>query len=74
MAESTVENTVIKVRKRPWYEWLLWALWAVILLFILQNAIGSGAEMESRAAVIFWISFAVWFLAGAVVWFIRRQR
>ena len=62
MSEQTVsEQTVsddylLKVRKRPWYEWILWALWFVILLFILQNAVASGAELESRATTIFWIS------------------
>ena len=65
---------LVKVGKRPWYEWILWAVWAIILLFILQNAIASGAELESRATFIFWISFAVWLLAGVVVWFIRRNK
>jgi len=65
---------LVKVGKRPWYEWVLWAIWAIILLFILQNAIASGSELESRATLIFWISFAVWLLAGIVVWFIRRNK
>ena len=65
---------LVKVGKRPWYEWILWALWAIILLFILQNAIASGAELETRATIIFWVSFAVWLLAGVVVWFIRRGK
>ncbi len=68
------ENYLVKVKKRPWYEWILWALWFIVLLFILQNAIGSGAELESRATIIFWVSFVVWLLAGVVVWFIRRSK
>lgn len=64
----------IKVKKRPWYEWVVWAIWAFGLVFILQNAITSGAELEPRAATIFWVSFVVWLLAGIVVWFIRRNK
>lgn len=68
------ENHVVKVKKRPWYEWILWGIWAVILLFILQNAVASGSELEPRATMIFWVSFAVWLLAGVVIWFIRRSK
>lgn len=68
------KDYVVKVGKRPWYEWVLWALWGIILLFILQNAIASGAELEPRATMIFWVSFVVWLLAGVVVWFIRRNK
>lgn len=64
----------LKIKKRPWYEWIVWAIWAFGLLFILQNAITSGAELEPRAASIFWVMFAVWLLAGGVVWFIRRSK
>lgn len=68
------ENFVIQVKKRPWYEWILWALWGITSLYILQNALASGAELEPRAATIFWVSFVVWLLAGVVVWFIRRNK
>lgn len=67
------ENLVIKVKKRPWYEWLLWAVWLFVLVFVMQNALTSGQELEARAATIFWVSFVVWLLAGVVVWFIRRE-
>lgn len=68
------EVNQMKVRKWPWYAWIIWALWFIVLLFILQNAAASGAELESRASTIFWISFVVWLLAGAVVWFVRRGK
>lgn len=68
------ENFVVKLKKRPWYEWILWLLWLALLIFMAQNASASSAELESRAALIFWISFVVWLLAGSVVWFIRRSR
>jgi hypothetical protein len=68
------ENITVQVKKRPWYEWVLWVLWGIVLLFTLQNAIASGAELESRAAAIFWVSLIVWLLAGVVVWFIRRNK
>ena len=66
-------NFTIKVKKRPWYEWLLWVVWALILMFIYQNAVTSGSELEPRAATIFWVSFVVWLLAGGVIWFTRRS-
>ena len=68
------DKVVIEIKKRPWYEWLLWLLWAALLWFVLQNAVGSGAELESRAAGIFWITAVVWLLAGVVVWFTRRSK
>jgi hypothetical protein len=68
------DKFTIEVKKRPWYEWALWAVWALVLVFILQNAIASGAELEPRAATIFWVSFIVWLLAGGVVWFTRRNK
>ncbi|MCA9922305.1 MAG: hypothetical protein KC419_19100 [Anaerolineales bacterium] len=64
----------IEVKKRPWYEWLLWLIWAAGLWFVLQNAVSSGAELESRAAGIFWVTTIVWLLAGVVVWFTRRSK
>lgn len=67
------EKFTIQVKKRSWYEWLLWLIWAVVLVFIFQNALASGAELEPRATTIFWVSFAVWLLAGGVVWFTRRR-
>jgi hypothetical protein len=70
MAEN---NIVLEVKKRPWYAWVLWALWFVLLVVLAQNALASGAELETRAAVIFWISFAVVLIAGGVVWFVRSN-
>ena len=67
------DQIAIKIKKRPWYEWLLWLIWLLVLVFIFQNAMTSGAELEPRAATIFWVSFIVWLLAGGVVWFTRRK-
>ena len=68
------DKYVIEIKKRPWYEWLLWAIWLIVEIFTVQCAIASKAELEPRAAVIFWI-FAVVLLVGAVVvWFMRRSQ
>lgn len=64
----------IEIKKRAWYEWLLWAVWAVAEIFVLQNAFASGAELEPRAATLFWVIFFVLLAAGAVVWFLRRDK
>jgi hypothetical protein len=63
-----------KTKKRPWLTYALWAIWALVLFFIIQNAMASNLELEDRATVIFWVSAAVWFLAGIVIWFTRRGR
>lgn len=69
-----VDQITIKITKRRWYEWLLWALWLFLEIFLLQNAIASGQELEPRAAVIFWASFVVLLLVGVIVWYLRRAR
>jgi len=70
MTEKTSNNS----RIRPLIEWVGWAFWLFLAVFLLQNAVASGQELEPRAATIFWVSLVVWLLAGAVVWFIRSRR
>ena len=68
------KQMTITISKRPWYEWLLWAVWFAVSLFVLQNAIASGQELEPRAAMLFWITFVILLLGGGIVYFIRRAR
>ncbi len=68
------DKMTIAIRKRSWIEWSGWAIWFVGILLIVQNAIGSAQELEPRAALILWVSLAVWLLAGLVVWFVRKDR
>lgn len=68
------DKYAIEIRKRPIYEWLLWIVWGFGLVFIFQNAWASAAELEPRAAGILWVMFAVWLLAGVVIWFTRRSK
>jgi len=68
------EKFVIEIKKRPWYEWILWAVWLFALVFLVQNAVASGHELEARAAAIFWVMFVVFLLGGGVVWFVRRNQ
>jgi hypothetical protein len=67
-------NFKIEVARRPWYEWLVWAIWLLVEVVLLQNALASGAELEPRAASIFWITFGVLLLGGVIVWITRRAR
>jgi len=69
MSDNVIEN-----KKSSWYTWLLGAGWLILLTAIAQNAIASSQELESRAAMIFWISFIVVLLAGAAIWFVRRNQ
>lgn len=68
------EKYTIEIKKRAWYEWLLWAVWFLAEVFVLQNAFTSGAELEPRAATLFWVIFFVLLVAGAVVWYLRRDK
>jgi len=68
------DKYLIEIKKRPWYEWLLWAGWLFVELTLLQMAISSSAELEPRAQTLFWITFFVLLIAGAIVWFMRRNK
>lgn len=68
------EKYTVAIKKRPFYEWLLWVIWFFGVIFIFQNALASGGELEPRASSILWVSFVVWLLAGVVVWFTRRDK
>lgn len=69
-----MSDNVIEIKKQPLYTYILGAAWLALLVFIAQNALASGAEMEPRAATIFWVSFVVVLLAGVAVWFVRRNQ
>ena len=76
--QSTVEpqeTQYYRIQKRAWYSWVLWIIWVALLGFLVQNAITSGgAELEPRAAMLFWVSAGVVALAGIVIAFVRRDR
>lgn len=74
MSANHPSNIKIEITRRPWYEWLLWTVWLVVELVLVQNALASAAELEPRAATIFWITFAVLLLGGVIVWITRRAR
>jgi hypothetical protein len=63
-----------EIKPRPIVEWLLWLLWLFVEVFVLQNAIASGTELQSTAAIIFWVIFVVLLVAGVVVWIIRKPK
>ena len=72
------EQTMLQAKsnsmhKRPWYAWLVWLIWLALLAFLVQNALGSSAELEPRAAMIFWVSAGVVLLAGVVINFVRGK-
>ncbi len=68
------EKMTIEIKKRSWFEWLLWVFWLLAEIFTLQNALASGGELEPRATMLFWIIFFVMLIAGAVVWYLRRNK
>ncbi len=64
----------ITIKPRPIVEWVLWLLWLIVEIFVLQNAIVSGTELQGTAALIFWVTFLVLLIGGVVVWIIRRPK
>ncbi len=62
------------VRRTPWSAWLGRLIWLALLAFLVQNAIGSSAELEPRAALIFWVSAGVVLLAGIVISVVRGKQ
>lgn len=64
----------INLKQRPIVEWLLWLVWLAVEVFILQNALASGTELQPTAVVIFWVIFFVLLIAGVVVWVIRKPK
>lgn len=72
--QSISESKYIQIRQRPWYEWVIWVVWLTLIAFLVQNAIASGAELEPRAAMIFWVSAGVVLLAGLVIGFVRGKQ
>ena len=63
---------IIKLYKRSWLEWLAWLLWFLMEIFWAQNAIASYREYHARAGLTFWAIFALFLLAGAIVFVMRR--
>ncbi len=68
------QKPISKTGQRSWLDWGGVAIWLFGVIFILQNAVASGQELEPRAAIIFWVTLAVWVLAGLVLWFVRSRR
>ena len=68
------DKYVIEIKKRSWKEWLLWAGWLLVEVNVLQMALASKAELEPRAQTLFWITFFVLFIAGVIIWFMRRNK
>ena len=64
----------IQIQRRPWYVYVVGVLWILLMGFLVQNAIGSAAELEPRAALIFWVSAGVVLLAGVVIAFLRSRK
>ncbi len=63
--------------KVTWYEWLIGAVGLLLLLFTIQNLLGSFAELESTAAYMFLLVTGLpSIILLAVAWQLvaRRQR
>ena len=73
-SHTSSEQPGFQLRKFPWYGWIAAVVWVLVIGFLAQNAIGSAAELEPRAATIFWVSAFVVFLAGIVIAVVRGRR
>ena len=50
-----MQEMTIVVRRRPWWMWLLVVFGLAVEIVVLQTAIASAGEAESRASVLSWI-------------------
>lgn len=72
-------STNTETKKMPaaaarWVNGFLLVAWALLLVFLAQNAVASQTELEPRAAMVFWASFAVALIAGAIIAGVRTMR
>ncbi len=75
MSEQTVRQPQLSpAHRRPWYIWPMGLAWVALLVFLVQNALASGTELEPRAAMIFWVSAGVVLLFGLVFGAMRGKR
>jgi hypothetical protein len=71
---SKAEIIQKKIGFARWINWVLLAVWVIVLVFLAQNAIASQAELEPRAAVVFWVSDVVVLIAGVIIAGMRLMR
>jgi 4-hydroxybenzoate polyprenyltransferase len=71
---SKTESIQKKIGATRWINWALLAVWVLLLVFLAQNAIASQAELEPRAAIVFWVSAVVVLIAGAIIAGMRMMR
>ena len=65
---------VFRIIRRRWYEWLFIGVWLFAEVMFMQAALASRNELEPRAAIVYWLVFAVLLLGGLVYWIVRRNR
>lgn len=73
MTQQSISQSSGSRTRRPWYAWLFWLIWIALVAFLVQNALGSSAELEPRAAMIFWVSAGVVLLGGIVIGVVRGR-
>lgn len=59
-------------RKRPFWIWPLALLWLVAEVVMVQTAVASMWEFESKAAMFSWVIFVVLLALGGMVWVLAR--
>ncbi|AGG07022.1 MULTISPECIES: hypothetical protein [Dehalococcoides] len=58
-----------------WYEWIIGLIGLALILFTIQNFFGSLAEMESKAAAMFWLVTGLpGLILLAVTWQLTARR
>jgi hypothetical protein len=65
---------ILKIRKRPFHIWILRFLWVVWLVFWLEVALGSKAELEPKAFIISLVIFLISLIAGLILWLLGLKK
>jgi hypothetical protein len=67
-------NYTLSIRKRPWWHWLVAVVWLALVLFFLNTAVASAAELEPQAATINYVVTALLLALGVAGYHWERSK
>lgn len=74
MSSADKTFVTVHIRKRPALVWAVAAAWLALVLFFLNTAMLSGAEMEPKASLISYITVLVLLVVGVAAYMYERNR
>ena len=74
MSATDKRDVTVTIRKRPALVWAVAAVWFALVLFFLNTAMLSAAELETRASTISYITVFVLLVVGIAAYVYERKR